>query len=483
MNKRGSLAIFFCLVIAALVTVFGVWLQAAVFRVHETDISRAMSAQIQTHLASYDRKLYEEFGLFGLKQDTGDRQVFKSCLPGTLQDLPLAIQLQKPVLDEEILRRQIVRHMKTRVPMVYLEDLAGRVRQFGSGLPDVEPSGAIQPANIRAEVFSCGRTNRRADTAFLSENNLGGGLAGILQTCLQNVAGTSVEKTAKTLFGSIMEELQDKILYELKKQYRQYASSIAGISRNETNSVLLDQMPDFLDPKNLTDSAGKLDNLLSFDTSPAYEKLCLTEYVMGYFLPRVTVKTDSAGTTSLRLLDGRDCGSLAASRPAEIEQILTGLDNAETAGSIVRLYLIGIRSIIQLAALLTDESRMSSIRATAAAISAAIAAVSAGSAAIDPELLSYLIAGGKSIAAGFTDSSRLLAGKGVDLWPGNGIGNLKIWYQDFLRLFLLLMPQSTLVERCGLVAGRVLPGPFYTVIRVETTYRNRNYQMEGGYSS
>ncbi|MEA4888221.1 MAG: DUF5702 domain-containing protein [Clostridiaceae bacterium] len=483
MNKRGSLAIFFCLVFAALVTVFGVWLQAVTLRVHETDIARAMSAQIQTHLASYDRNLYEEFGLFGFKQDTADCQVFKSCLPDALQNLPLTIQARDPVLDQDILRLQIIRHMKARVPMVYLDDLAGRIRQFSAGLPDVQSSGAIQPAKVLTHYSAGSRTYRRMNTVLLSESDITGSLAGILQAYLQDVPGTSVESTAKTLFGNIMEDLQEKILFELKKQYRQYASSIAGVSLSEPDSALLDQMPDFLDPGNLTAAAGKLDKLLSFDTSPVYEKLCLTEYVMGYFLPRVTVKTDQTGTTPLKLLDGRDCSRLTGQRPGEIEQILTGLDNPETAGSVIRLYLVGIRSVIQLAALLTDESRMTSIRATAAAISAAIAAISAGSAVIDPELLAYLLAGGKAIAAGFSDCSRLLAGKGVALWPGNNKSSLQIWYQDFLRLFLLLTPQTTLLERCGALVAKVLPGSFYTGILVATTYRGRNYQLEGGYSS
>ncbi len=448
-SKRGSMAIFFCLIMAAIMLVFGTLLQAASLRATENDLSRAMSAQIRASLAAYDTEC-RQFGLFGFSAESIDKSVFQETLPTKMRSIEVATTLQKPLTDPDVLQFQIVRYMKGRVPAVYLELLISRLTNFKSSLS--------QPENAQA-----------------------GGFQAALDGLIGDSTASEISSAAQTLFGDLLDQLEENILVEIESNYRQYATELLGVESDTLIQDVLGQTPDFLNPESISSLAGNLDQILNFGTIPIYEQLCFDEYILGHFKPAVTQMITPQGTVDLMTMDGRYFKDFGESRSCEAEQILTGFNKPDDAEATVKFILTSLRSLIRLIWILTDQEQMAAFQSTAVLISAAITAASVGYVKIDPQIITYLLAVGTAIGGGIAESSLLMEGKMVNFWPGQSEINVRLHYLDYLRLFFLFIPQATLVQRIGQQLERVLTQPCYTALTVRTVIRGRTYSMSGGY--
>jgi hypothetical protein len=489
-SRRGSLAIFFCIVLAGLVLVMGSWLQAARVRAAEAELARAMSAQIDVSLASYSRDLYSQFGLFAFDGSTLDKTVFRNSLSAGLHGCPLVLDYRDLVTDRTVLDGQIVRHMKARLPGAWFDLFIARMAGFSGLLPSLIPAagGSLTETAITETATAAAMPSGAAASvtialpaaAALSGQHIGS-LEDLLKEAFQDLAAAAVRKVASRLFDKLMEELQDDLLGEVRRQYQSFSAERLSVSQSSPVEAILGSMPDFFNPGNLASVAGAIDSLLNFSTAPVYEKLCVVEYIMAYCPARATVQIVDGTGSDLETPDGRSLASLAAGRPGEIEQILTGIDQPALAAGTVRFILISLRSLINLAAILTDSTRMAAIRSAAATLVGAVAAISLGTVIIEPESVAYLIAAAQALAAGISDSSRLVAGHGVRFWPGKGNITFQLWYGDYMRLMLYCLPRATLVERCGRLLDRLYPDQLHTGLTVRTSYAGRTYALDGGY--
>lgn len=450
-SRRGNLAIFFCLVLSASMMIFGTLFQAARMRMVENDLSRAMSAQIRCTQASFSPEA-REFGLFGFGADAIDPSVISGTMTSAMGKCSLQTELLQPLTDTTVLDGQIVRFMQGRLPAVYLELLISRLSGFSQNLPGAGASDS------------------------------GGSLQSIVDSATSELEGIDLGATVGSLFGDAINKLKNQILTDLQTNYRQYAAEILGVESDQSIEQILGSAPDFLDPASLSNLAGNLDQMIGFKTVPIYEKFCLMEYILGQFQPAVNKMITSGGARDLQTINGRFFKDLTTTRKAEVEQIITGINNADQAALTVRVFITSLRSLIQLIYILTDEQQMAALRTSSTALSAAIMVASSGTVAIEPIVLTYLLAAGQAIGTGLADFESLKAGKAVNIWPGSAKINVGLYYQDYLRIFLLIIPRANLVDRIGRQLNQILPDTCYTGLLVKADFRGRIYQMTGAYN-
>lgn len=449
-HRRGAMAIFFCLLITATLLILNICLQAARMRSNECDLQRAMSAQIQTTLAGFDQE-WRQFGLFGFLPTAADPAVFKESLPDHLKNCQVNLDFGKPVTDIAILDQQIIRYMKGRVPAVYLNLLVEKM--------------ALYKQTINSQSRSATSITSLLDTAFGDFKN------------------GEIEAASTGLFGDILDQLKNEALTKMKESYRHYAAQIFGVSSNDAFSDIIGDMPDFLEPRSISGLAAHLDNLLNFKTAPIYEKCCLVEYILGQFRPAVQQMYRKTGIQPLQTLDGRSFETFPDDRVAEVEQILTGLQKPDSAKLAVRMMITSFRSLIHLAAIMTDQAQMAALRANALAISTSVAVLSAGTIVISPDVVAYLLAAGEAIGKGLSDYQKMADGRPVDLWPGKTKLNLPFYYQDHIRIFLFAVPRSLLLQQIEARLSAILPTPCYTQLQVSAIYHNKTYRLDGAYQS
>lgn len=447
--------------------VFGILLPAASRRAAENDLCRALSAQIRATLADYDPDC-RQFGLLAFRSDMIDPAVFRDTLPASMRETGCDWSFSAPLTEAAVLDSQIIRYMKARLPLVYADVLASRLAGLYGHLP-LASVAAVQTDDA---------TSERPVTDLVSS---GFSFGQILETALADLSSTQLQHAADSLFGEAMDSIGDQLLTGIRDSYRSFASDVAGVSSDAAIEDILGRHDDFLQPDSLTDLAGHVDALLNFKTAPVYEKLCLVEYVLGQFRPAVqTVKVDGC-TQDLLTIDGRRFVDFSDDRLFEVEQILTQAETPQSAHQTTRAILAGLRSIIWLVCILTDQNQMNDLRTWATVLSGVIAVASNGMTVVDPEPLSFVLAAGKALGGGLTDCDRLLGGEGVDLWPGETQFNLKLYYQDYLRLMLMVLPRATLVRHAGEQLDKILPDGCYTAIHVSAQWRGATYALESSY--
>lgn len=172
--------------------------------------------------------------------------------------------------------------------------------------------------------------------------------------------------------------------------------------------------------------------------SPVLQQILLSEYTLSYL-----------------------------TRPCEIDCVVTGMP-PNLAPIAFKGELTALRGAIRLAELSADAKRMASIRASAAAGSALIAGATGGTVLIDPELLTQFLIIGQALRQAVTDVDRLAKGEEIPILPDSILGKaipdilktLGVFrgaYEDYQRIFLLLVPAQLLKTRIrDQIKGRVL---------------------------
>ncbi len=463
-NCRGSIAIFFCLLVTALSLVLSSWLAVARQRSHEADLARAMQAQLDLGLAGFDQKLHDQYGLFAFVPTALDQSAFQKCLPPGLR-ASSQLDFSAPLLDSQILDQQIVRRMKARLPGSWLDLWQSRYKLFSANLAGLAPTRA-GPASQAATVLL---------------NSSASSLTELFSDQLQELSGAAIRQASQALFGKTFAELEENLLNDAQAQYQAYAREKLAVPDSSPLVYFLGNTPDFMSPASLSKSGAALDQLFDFTTVPLYEKLCLVEYGMTHLTCRTPFTVSGTGTSYQLAPNGQRLSDLLLDRPNEIEQLLTGSKDPKAAAATVRFILISCRSLIHLAAILTDETKMASIRSSALAFSAALAAMSVGAVLIDPQVISYILIAGQAIWAGIRETDALVSGKGVRFWPGRGNLTFELYYQDYLRIFLCAVPRASLVERTAGLISQNLNRPLYTGLTIRADWAGRCYQLAGGY--
>lgn len=444
-RKTGSISLFLCLLLSGILLVGSLLSAAAWLRSAELDLARALDSQVQVGLAAYDRAMLEQFGLLGLRLEKIDRKVFAASLDPPLSDLPLQVSALAGLFSPDELERQIVGHMQGRLPFLYLENLTGYLS--GWQAPDDSGAGFLH------------RTGSMLGSLPLNET----------------------QRTSRGLFGGILGELQEESALWLDGIYRRYAAQLIGSPADGAIIRFFGLVPDLFDPADLAVVAAVFDNLLDMPAAPLYEKLCLVEYIMGYFIADVRVARQGGTTRSLLTIDGRPKSDFPNTRQAEIEQIIFGLTKPDQAVAAFRMILISLRSVINLGAIIMDETQMAAFRSAALAICAAVAALTSGAVVVEPEIMTWLLAAGKALIDGWNDYNRLRRGEYVPLWPGDIGVEISLHYSDYLRVFLLAQPRQLLLDRCAFQLRKVLPGDYTTRIEAAVIFNRQRYAVSGAY--
>ncbi len=446
-TRQGSISLMMALILSALLLVFSLFLQAGLYRSAQADLTRAMSAQIQTGLAAYDLNLLSDFGLWGYRLDRIDPLVFQHSLPGHMKRHPMILLPGNPLTDETVLETQILSYMKARLPVIYVDHLFSQLDSLSTGSQAVSQEHTI--------------------------HHVSGWLAGF--------SGNSARSAASSLTNGLFSQVEEVAAVQLDQIYRENAAALTGIHQDQELSSLLTMMPDFFDPASLAIAADEFDQFLNFSTPLLYEKACVAEYVLGQFSCAVLTEKKGGYTQPVRTINGRQMLGFPDDRILEVEQMITGVNNPRLAAKIVQGVLVSLRTVIHLADLITDKSQMQIIRGTAAAISTALAAITAGSVIIEPETVAWLLAVARSLKNGWSDVNSLLNGNAVSFWPGDQAALVNLYYADYLRLFLLALPRPLLLNQIGRQLETIIPGPFFTAIEIRTNWRSQELVLKGQY--
>lgn len=457
-SRAGGASIFLCILLSAVILTESILFAAALERRTEADLMRCMRMQAQAVLCRYNEPLLKYYGLYGLSGSPGDTGVFDKCFTGSGASIAMT---GMEGMSEEVLRNAISDYMKVRAPSIVSADMLGRLR------------------GVLDEIY---------DSDFLKKagEGKGAGWIGYLNDILSNsgkwsgVIAQAIETAKMADFTGTLNRFDD-----FCQTYMDTARRKATLfAQGDTNPALL------LDTGRLADIMNNLDGLMDTDLPDIADNLLVNEYIISFMDSCVKETIDGDRSEPESNLLGIPYKSIHGSNNADLEYVLTGIDNGIASQTIVRKFILDTRIAVNLAAFLIDSEKTDRAKEIGTVLSAAILAVSLGTVEISPDILQYVVLMVWAEGQALIDVNDLAGGKGVPLLNHSAIDDEEIVkdlimtdYRDYVRIYLLIVPSEWKLSRILSILERDCGGTIYTGVRIQVDYMNRSYRMEDSYDA
>jgi hypothetical protein len=257
---------------------------------------------------------------------------------------------------------------------------------------------------------------------------------------------------------------------------------------------------DVIDFKNDSYITGSLESIASVESglgqliSKAGEQLYVNEYIMGTFIHDVPLLQGEEKSRAYNLHSKEKTSRDAYFSKYEVEYIINGNKSESINSKITKSEILAIRMISNVIHIYSDPSKMSRVNGLAAALSS-------WSAGLSTPLIQNMLIFSWAMAESLYDLNQLLKGGKIllfktemqwktDLSGGSckseikdeGNNPLLMSYQDYLRIFLLLMDKETKLARTqdlvqlniGLSKPGFLIEDCMVLLRAKTTVTMKN---------
>ena len=470
-SRRGSLSLFMALILLAVIGLEWVLIRGARQRDAELRAHAMLAHEADRLLANYDSSLFESYGLLALAEEAlrpvpgpwARRE--RAQLPGRLT---LNARLETPLLEPDALRAQIVRYMQPLYPGLMMssvmrelmdafrsDDLTALASRRYDGpstwrrVRDLLSSDLVNSSWLRLRDYVKKKLKGKEEAPPLPED-----------------ADPELEADVRAA-----DELADSLL----DQYRRQS---AELERLEVDPALLAE-------DGVASIAETLDHAgyyLAMPLNVGAERMMLNRYALHMFSSWPHINRDK-GYPLERNLRGKKIRDLPRDNRLEVEYLITGLEHPFLARSAAFRSLFCVRTALNGVGIVTNAQKMRTLKSRARFLSAAITFFSLGQAKIDSESMRWVLVVLEAQFRAFLDTCELVMGKSVSLVPFNARFNAQTHYCDYAQLFLLAVPETTLLQRMARRIELNHKKRYFTALSVSLDWQMsepvaRHYQME-----
>ncbi len=482
---RGSVSLFFALLMPALCLVLLVGLAYAERCATEYDGIRCLKSSGELALASYSRPLWLHYGLWAVNPqevDLAEAEAILAQLPD-LVDNQLDIRYDAELYTGNQLQDQVNRYMKLRAPVLMGADLVEKMRTAALSRQDLGQSRAlatIQQGHGQVKAY---------DLYQDGQNNLGkikGYLPAEAEMEREEDINTATEELPPDQLDGLTEADMEAGLSYIAPMLRHFSHYMLPVyEAMGTSEVSADTA---FAPSMIEKLAGQLDQLLDQGLGVTTEAMNLAEYSQIFFPAAVNYERQLGAKTYLYTPQGESLEELASKRPLELEQIASGLEKPKLANKYCEAMITGMRFIPQYIAGQRSPSRQLRYESWANFLSASLNILSLGELQIDPQVLKYFLQAADSLHLARADYKALRDGFGLPFWPVEAMSTytsaqytVKFYYRDYMRLLMYTKPDDQLAKALTRLIKKQEPGPFYTKLQLSLMIHNQQVQYDFAY--
>ncbi|MDM8533274.1 DUF5702 domain-containing protein [Clostridiaceae bacterium HSG29] len=492
MNNRGSVSIFLVIIIAAILSVFILFINILSVKSFENNIKRSLVLTSRDILADYDDYIYDSYGILSYKKYNKEMIAdimiskynnFKSPLNiYEIEDIEINYNTEN-IKNKELLMNQILIFSKNNVTLEYIEYIANqnnvkekymnKMNEIKSKLSKNKYYNKIKKTQkkILSDRINFDNINAiRSDYSNLfSEldekirylrgiNNSGNEMLGIsikkLEAEYLNEYDSikKQEKIVNEIEKLLNLEINDEIDNKLKEEYKKFETLVDVESSSESYINVINNIKNEINELKQEVGIGLIESSLELNENNSLEleyfnKLFLNEYILGTFK---TVANSNIRNFQLYNKNTRDYIS-----NSEVEYIINGNSNPIINNLKISSKIMLIRETMNLMHLFIDNDKREFIL-TSAKIPAGGIFAAAG--------LTVIWSGAESVV----DIVKLYSGNGTPLLKisdkdfvldlgviqngtkidfKNHNDNTFLYYNDYLRMFLLTVDENNLVNR------------------------------------
>lgn len=463
-EERANSSLFFLILLPVTMLILFATFANAQTRRNELDFIRASESNLDLILADYDRQLWQEFGLWGVDENSLN-QYSEELLNNYIESeyiLSNKIIGTKDLKETEQLRTQILRHMSVRAPIFFLDQLSSRFTEFQE----------ISKKLNNSDFWFQSSTQYLDPDKIISDPNLAKG--DLSDLGLEEDIFTEEKKENSTEETDILKEKSLGILEELVEQAKEMIIPIY-----QSTGAKIPSQP--LAPDSIQSIAAFADQITSTYDLPVISKIQINEYMFSYYTMQCS-KTNFNGTPQkTKTPDGRLHENLIENgRKNEVEQIIFENLDSDQAGKNAKSFIGAIRFMYHLLDKTLDELQQSIYLLEATEISLLIAIASLGEIVLEPNSLVYILLLIDTLTETFEDLDKLVEGELVNF----SIGEVKVnmSYQDFMRVFALIKPEENILEGLNKVREKTIKGNFITSFELKGNFDNSSINLQREFS-
>lgn len=372
-------------------------------------------------LASYDRDLWQNFGLWAIKEEDIDLRLLESALESQPEMIgrKFDYELSENIFEAQILKEQVLRYMKLRAPVILSTEMIHRARSAAEGRQSLIGGSAGASLDQMHEGSS-------AEEKFLNAQM---GLKGIKEGQTDLLSEDLDEEPG-------LEELE-AFLPLVEVMAREF------LPVYEALGTTVPAPEEAFRPSNIEKLAHKLDELLDFAYLEDWERLCLSEYCLLILPAQVNVEKQLRGQSYLQSPNGQKLADLAEKRPLELEQVATGKTTARAAGRQADLLICAMRFVAQYLAGSKMADRQARYQRLGHILASLVTLLSLGQITAVADQFVPLIQAVDSFKLARDDLRDLKQGYGLPFWPSESLSYMRegflqadFYYRDYLRLLL-----------------------------------------------
>lgn len=500
---QGSISLLLALILPAMSLLFLLGFAYGEQRHREADFARAVTAAAEKSMASYDRGLWLDFGLWGVEET--EIQVEECFKLAPHAQISYSLKNTKKTLEKDELKAQILRFMRLRAPAFLALDLEKRMRsalEERRSLAGGKLSSSLHEAHRRLEAnkkFEEGRKGinsldqKRMESGTEEENEQPLLLPpGREESETQNPGFMSAETDNSSAHAEILSQgaespSSEGFLSSPEEGVSEMGSGHKGFLEGLLFSFSRGMLPvyhalgsddvepdEVFSPAYIEKLAEKVDQLLDKGLSMDSERLALAEYALRFFPAALWTEHDATHLRHLRTPDGRLLGELAKTRPLEVEQLITELNDPKKAEERCEKILLGLRFLPQLLAAAQSPSRQATYLKWSQILSVSLALLSLGQVDLPPETLRYFVQAAHCFYLARQDVRLLKRGESVFFWPSGTQDESSLsasfesfFYRDYLRLLLLALPAEKLTAGMLRLIKQQYPGEYLAAWQLE----------------
>jgi len=144
---------------------------------------------------------------------------------------------------------------------------------------------------------------------------------------------------------------------------------------------------DIINPDNLSKIMSYADSYMNFKLPDIVDALMINEYAAASFDSEIEYVNDGDAKQKETNFLGVPFSDIHGNNRADLEYILTGIDNELVSFNAAKILIYDMRIIVNLGTYLVDSEKMKKAKEIAEILSTGISLVSAGTVTIDPEAL------------------------------------------------------------------------------------------------
>ena len=460
--RGGGASVFLCIILSAVVLTEGTLYFAARIRGAEADLHRCLRLQISQILSSYNESLLEKYGLYGIDSSSVNTQVFDTCFTGRgdalLEAKPLGL------MTEADLRKGIPDYMQIRMPSIVSGEILSR---FKSVLGEITDS----------KIFQKAKNQETSEWLGYIKDFLG-----------------QKDKWSDVI-SSVVSAVEVVDVSGKMKDFTDFASSFKNAMNRSTTLYLQgDDTPaqanDILNPDNLSNIIGYVDGYMNLDMPSIADDIMINEYAVSFFDSMIEYTKEDEDKVPESNLLGVAYTDIHGNNRADLEYILTGIDNELLSFGAAKILIYDMRIVINFASYLVDKEKMDKAKEIAQILSAAIEVVSVGTVVVKAEILQFAVLYVWALGQGFADMTKLIAGESVSLFDHSALSDQKILedaisteYRDYLGIMLLAVPVEWKLSRILTILKKDCGNELYTGVILSGSFRGSQFVMEDAYDA